>query len=183
VSASQADRSPADLPGLAGARILVVEDHDDSRDALRLLLEGVGAAVVVAESGARALALLDEMAVFDLVLADIRMPGMSGLQLARRVRQDPRWAGIPLVAITAGTTMDDLLATLEAGFQAHLSKPVEPDVLEFTLRRSLAGRQPPTAMDMLVRCSRCQQGIETLRGYVRDGGAPYHPRCFPERIA
>jgi CheY-like chemotaxis protein len=156
----------------------VVEDHDDSRDALRLLLESFGAAVVVAESAASALAVLEVMAPPDLLLADIRMPSMNGLQLASHLSQDLRWREIPLIAVSAGTTKADLHATLTAGFLAHIPKPIEPDALEATLRAIVADRRPHPIPDPL-RCGRCGQGIETRRGYIRDKAAPYHPRCFP----
>jgi CheY-like chemotaxis protein len=131
-------RTPAfRTPPLAGRRLLVVEDHDDSRDALRLLLESLGAQVLPVESGPRALELLARTALPDLILADIRMPGMDGLELAHALGENLRWRRIPRIAVTAGTSMAEIHATLEAGYAGHLGKPIDPDVLLVTLLRVL----------------------------------------------
>jgi CheY-like chemotaxis protein len=128
---------------LDGVRILVVEDHVHSREALRLLLEYQGAEVVEAPDGHAA---LDELALGarlpDLILLDILMPGLSGLEVADRVRHDLRWTRIPLVAVTALGTQADFRDTLAAGFDAHIVKPIDHDVLMAAITRLLAVGRP-----------------------------------------
>jgi CheY-like chemotaxis protein len=117
----------------------LAEDHEDSREALRQLLEYFGASVEAADSGTTALAALALLpGVPDVILADIRMPGMDGLELAHRLEQEARWRDIPRVAVTANTSMAALHATLEAGYRAHIGKPIDPDVLVITLQRVLS---------------------------------------------
>jgi CheY-like chemotaxis protein len=121
--------------------ILVAEDHADSREVLRQCLESLGAEVLLAGDGIEALGILEARAP-DIVLADIRMPGMDGLQLAQRMKRDVRWARVPLVAVTAYNEPADLRATLEAGFDGHVEKPVNFDVLLPTIARLVTSNRP-----------------------------------------
>ena len=116
--------------------ILVVEDHADSRELLRRLLESAGAEVLPARDGIEAIGILERRTP-DIVLTDIRMPRMDGVQLAERIKNDLRWARIPMIAVTAYNTADDLRKTLEAGFDGHLEKPINLDALLTTVRRLL----------------------------------------------
>ena len=121
----------------------MVEDHPDSRDALRQVLEYLGARVVTAGSGPDALQVLKlASSLPDLILADIRMPGMDGLELAHVLDKDLRWRGIRRAAVTGGTSMADIRATLEAGYGAHIVKPVDPDALLAALQRVLGQPAP-----------------------------------------
>jgi CheY-like chemotaxis protein len=124
---------------LDGTLILVVEDHADSRDVLRQFLESLGAKVLLAGDGIEALHIL-EAGVPDIVLTDIRMPRMDGVQLAYRMKRHVRWARVPITAVTAYNSPTDLRTTLEAGFDGHLEKPINFDVLLSTVTR-LLGRQ------------------------------------------
>jgi two-component system CheB/CheR fusion protein len=113
---------------LSGLRVLVVDDAVETLDAFRELLELEGANVTVAHSGAEALSRA-ETAGFDLLLSDVGMPGMDGYQLIAELRKMPRHARLPAVAVTGfGRTQDEIHA-LEAGFNAHISKPVSLDRL------------------------------------------------------
>ena len=114
--------------------VLVVEDHADSRDLLRRLLESVGAEVLLACDGLEAIGILEDRKP-DIVLTDIRMPRMDGVQLAQRIKNDLRWTRMPMIAVTAYNTPADLRKTLEAGFDSHLEKPINFDVLLTTVRR------------------------------------------------
>jgi CheY-like chemotaxis protein len=132
----------SDEPRLGGRVILVVEDHQDNRELLAQLLTHDGATVLAAHDATAAFNMLEAHAP-DLILADLRMTGMDGLQFARRVKADSRWARVPIVAVTAHTTMTDLHATFEAGFAAHVAKPIEWDTLMQTIERVLpAGPRP-----------------------------------------
>jgi CheY-like chemotaxis protein len=123
-----------ELPSLRGCAILVVEDDAEASDLLRRLLELLGARVYVAGNGFDALDRLASLPV-DVVLCDLAMPIMSGLEFARRVRRNPRFRRIPLVAVTGRREQDDFLQTWDAGFDAHLVKPVTVEMLQSLARR------------------------------------------------
>lgn len=129
---------PAEPP-LDGLRVLVVEDHDDSRDLLVQMLRTAGAVVFEAESSAAALEQLDEAAP-DLLVSDIGLPGEDGYTLIRKIRdlEGPE-SRMPAIALTAFASGRERVRALRSGFQAHLSKPVEPAELFATLV-SLSGR-------------------------------------------
>lgn len=78
----------------------------------------------------------------DLILADIRMPGLDGLAFARRVKTDTRWAHVPMIALTALGSRDDLRATWEAGFAAHVTKPIDWDTVLSIIERVLPSARP-----------------------------------------
>jgi CheY-like chemotaxis protein len=107
-----------------GPRVLVVDDDALIRDALRLLLEEMGARVTEAADGREALEHLDADG-FDLVLCDLRMPEVDGFAVIRRIRGDLRWRHLPVVAVSAvgpGAGPDRIR---EAGFDAQLHKPFD----------------------------------------------------------
>jgi PAS domain S-box-containing protein len=111
-------------PG-AGRHVLVVEDLPEASETLRDVLTILGCTVEIAADGRAALAALAG-ARPDLVLCDIGLPGeMSGLDLARVIRRDPAHAGVRLVALTGYGTAGDRRASSDAGFDAHLTKPIE----------------------------------------------------------
>jgi len=112
----------------------VVEDHDDSRRFLQQLLESAGARVVVAEDGRVALLRLQHIHP-DIVLADLLMPELDGLALARRLKAEPRWAAIPLLAVTALGEAADYIQTWAHGFAGHITKPVDPEQLIAAIQR------------------------------------------------
>jgi CheY-like chemotaxis protein len=127
-----------DSPGrdLAGeVSVLVVEDDDDGRAMLGDLLELLGHRVRTAASGPEALALAQVLPP-ELALIDISLPGMSGHAVARRLRERFGRAGPLLVAITGHGADDDRRASLDAGFDEHLVKPVELTELVRVLARA-----------------------------------------------
>ena len=114
---------------LSGARILVVDDEADARELIGIVLQSAGAEVMLAQSAAEALQRLGEEA-FDVLLADIGMPGRDGFSLIRAVRDgNGATARIPAIAVTAYATLGERDRALEAGFDAHLAKPVAPHEL------------------------------------------------------
>jgi PAS domain S-box-containing protein len=120
---------------LAGVRVLVVEDEPDARALLALILESSGATVVGVESAPEA---LTNLQIFqpDVLLSDIGLPIESGYELIRKVRSLSSEASqIPAIALTAFATEEDRRLALAAGFQFHLTKPVEPSVLVETIER------------------------------------------------
>jgi len=114
-------------PALA-RRVLIVEDNPDNRLALRTLLELWGYVVEEAQDGAGAIQLFLEHRP-EIALVDIGLPGLNGYEVAQRMRSTP--GGKPfLVALTGYGRIDDRRKALDAGFDAHLVKPVDPDELE-----------------------------------------------------
>jgi len=123
----------------AGARALVVEDNPINQEVAAQLLELAGLRVDVASEGAQALALVAREA-FDIVLMDVQMPTMDGLQAAARIRALPDRRALPIVAMTANAFGEDRTACLAAGMNDYLSKPVNARTLYRTLLRWLPPR-------------------------------------------
>lgn len=122
-------------PGaLAGRTILLIEDHDDTRLACRLLLESLGATVVVATNGLEGLAHLERVRA-DAILCDLAMPIMDGLEFARLLRRDSRFRHVLLIAVTGRGEHTDLMDTWRAGFDGHLVKPLTPAVMDALAQR------------------------------------------------
>jgi two-component system response regulator GlrR len=128
-------RRRARLP-LAGVVVLAVDDHHDARQVVRLMLEPLGARVLLAESGEHALQILDGERPH-IILLDILMPGMDGLAFFREVQRDADRARIPILAVTALGGLGDYIRTWTVGFAGHLTKPVEQDDLRLAIRRVL----------------------------------------------
>jgi CheY-like chemotaxis protein len=103
-------------------RILVVDDHPDSRDIVVLAMERWGYEVVEARDGREAMAQIESVD-FNLVIIDIAMPFMSGREVARSIKSDPRTEHIPILAVTALDTSEIRKICLQAGFNDFLSKP------------------------------------------------------------
>ncbi|HYP01975.1 MAG TPA: CHASE domain-containing protein [Pyrinomonadaceae bacterium] len=126
---------------LAGLRVLVVDDDEDTRALLVTTLEQSGAeSVASAASAADALSALGRETP-DVLVSDIGMPGVDGYELIQRIRALPPEAGgrVPAAALTAYAAPDDRQRALDAGYDLHISKPVEPSELAATVAR-LAGR-------------------------------------------
>jgi len=127
------------MPVASGMRrVLVVDDNEDAADSLGMLLRFLGAEVSVVHDGRSALAALKTFRP-SVVLLDLGMPGMNGLEIARRVREDPEARGVILVAVTGWGQREDRRRTTEAGFDYHLIKPA--DVA--TLQSILSNQEPP----------------------------------------
>lgn len=114
-------------PNLAGVRVLVVDDEVDSRELIAFILEEYGATVRVVASASEALDIF-ALQQPDILLSDIGMPEMDGYMLIRSIRSLPNWQGkqIPAIALTAYAGETDNRQILIAGFQKHITKPVEP---------------------------------------------------------
>jgi CheY-like chemotaxis protein len=115
---------------LDGLHILVIDDDEESRLMVAEHLEGRGAVVLVAPSAADAYDVLRRERV-DGLLADIAMPGEDGYTFIRRIRAGllPESTRVPAAALTALTRKEDRQLALDAGFEMHIAKPVEPDAL------------------------------------------------------
>ena len=112
-------------PKVSTRRALVVDDNPDIADMLAVVLRHAGYEATAAYSPSDALsrALAEH---FDVIVSDIGMPGMNGYELARALREIPEYSAIPMVAVTGFSMYDDRERALEAGFNTHLSKPIDP---------------------------------------------------------
>jgi CheY-like chemotaxis protein/anti-sigma regulatory factor (Ser/Thr protein kinase) len=122
-------RAQAEARAPARARVLLVEDNVDAADALAMLLELLGHHVDVAHDGLAALEAMQRTRP-NVMLVDIGLPGFDGFELARRVRAAPGGDDILLVALTGYGRDEDRARSQEAGFDHHLTKPVEVEALE-----------------------------------------------------
>ncbi|MGB7754833.1 MAG: response regulator [Salinisphaera sp.] len=117
------------VPGVAGARVLLVDDDMRNTFALSRLLRGHGVEVTMAADGFKALDRLAEADRIDLILMDIMMPGMDGYETIRRIRAGSDHPRVPIVALTAKAMSGDREACLAAGADEYLSKPLDADDL------------------------------------------------------
>jgi PAS domain S-box-containing protein len=121
---------------LTGMRILLAEDNEINQQIAVELLENVGASVDVADNGRIAVEKVEASTnalPYDVVLMDLQMPEMDGYQATAKLRADPRFIDLPIVAMTAHAMAEVRESCLSAGMQAHLTKPIDPDVLFHTL--------------------------------------------------
>ena len=120
---------------LTGARILLVEDNEINQQIAVELLEGAGAKITIANSGLEAIGYLEGQPTgFDMVLMDLQMPVMGGYEATARIRSEPRFANLPIIAMTAHATAEEKQKCLSSGMNDHISKPIEPIALFETVR-------------------------------------------------
>ena len=140
-TASAAAGVPARAAALDSMRILVVDDDRRVRDALAILLTRAGATIATAESAARARVQLAE-SMPDAIVCDIAMPEEDGYSLARSLREDRGATGaIPLIALTAHATVADGQRALAAGFDLHLAKPIDLELLVSSIHDLVVARR------------------------------------------
>lgn len=133
-------------PSLTGLRVLVVDDEADARDYIATVLQQSGAEARSVTSVTQALAMLTQWQP-DLLVSDIAMPEQDGYTLIRQVRSlAPEQGGrIPAVALTAYARGEDRDRALAAGFQLHISKPVEPSQLTVAIAKLIGSEQATNA--------------------------------------
>ena len=140
VLVSQPEPQSQSTPELAGLRILVVDDEYDARTLARRVLEERGAQVITVSSAAEAMASVGDNNPPNVLVSDIGMPEQDGYDLIKQMRALPGDAGrVPAVALTALARAEDRKRALSAGYQKHVSKPVDPAELVSVIA-SLAGR-------------------------------------------
>ncbi|MDA8485404.1 response regulator [Pseudomonas resinovorans] len=128
-------QSANDMAGLRGARLLLVEDNELNRELACELLQGVGIELSQVVDGQQALDLLEQDAEFDGVLMDCQMPVMDGYTATQRIRQQPRFAELPVIAMTANAMAGDRERALASGMNDHISKPLNVTDMFATLAR------------------------------------------------
>lgn len=166
------------LPAIAATRILVAEDHDVNQLLIKAMLTRLGHNPVIARNGTEAVAMLGDAFLqgqpFGLVLMDMQMPEIDGIEATRRIRAgSTATAGVPIVALTANAYASDIEACRAAGMQDHLAKPVQLAALDRIVRRwavaPAVGAKPPAAIpasadpDLIAQFdTRMQRMFETL---------------------
>jgi len=127
--------STLDPKGPPDARVLVVEDDDDTRDAMIRLLQAFGVCARGAQDGEEALRLVPEVQPA-LILCDLQMPRLDGFEFVKRLRRLPLFHRTFTVAVTGLGGPLDVVATREAGFDDHLEKPISAEMLTQLLQRA-----------------------------------------------
>lgn len=150
----------------ANARVLIVEDNAVNQELLRELVVAVGLAIEIANNGQEAVEMVNRCS-FDVVLMDIQMPVMDGIEATRRIRSDVRFKELPIIALTAYATTADRTNCLDAGMSAYLSKPIHPENLYDTLGQWLSVfKQPFASVEPGIPIPKLP-GINTKEGLQR----------------
>lgn len=134
-----------DFEELRGMRVLLVEDNEINRLIASELLCGKGVIVSTATNGLEALEAL-EQSDYDLVLMDIQMPKMDGLEATACIRANPECRTLPIIALTAHALPDDREISLSGGMNEHLTKPIDPERLYSALMRWGRRNDPPAPL-------------------------------------
>jgi two-component system chemotaxis sensor kinase CheA len=121
--------STGDAASLSGKKILIVDDDSKNLFVLSAAIETQGAETLVALNGKKALDVLEENPDTDIIIMDIMMPTMDGLEAIRAIRAMPHISSIPIIAITARAMKDDRKKCIDAGADDYISKPVDYDIL------------------------------------------------------
>jgi two-component system, sensor histidine kinase and response regulator len=127
-----------------GIRVLLVEDNEVNQQVATELLESSGAIVTIANHGGEAVSTLtegDDPPPFDVVFMDLQMPKMDGYTATKLIRAQPRFDGVPIIAMTAHALVEEREKCLDAGMSDHVTKPIDPDALLATLLRWAKPRQ------------------------------------------
>ncbi|HJP92203.1 MAG TPA: response regulator transcription factor [Pyrinomonadaceae bacterium] len=148
-------------------RLLIVDDEPNLLRALEAFLTAEGFDVTTARSGAEALVKIAQT-VPDLIISDIRMPGMNGYELARQLRDASRTALVPIVFLTAKGETGDRVEGFRAGVDAYFTKPFVPDELLAMIK------------NILTRIERTHAQIAKLVGRAEKQGAAFHDESLTE---
>ena len=149
---------------LAGARILVAEDNLINQKVVREFLNLSGITVEVANNGKEAVALLEQEG-FDAVLMDIHMPEMDGFEATKLIRSQARFAGLPVIALTAGVTKEERDRCRISGMNDFVAKPINPKELMSTLIRWLKPEAAATDLAVAEPVAVKLSGMDELPGF------------------
>jgi CheY-like chemotaxis protein len=136
------------VPRFEGAHVLLVEDNDTNQQIATELLEATGVSADIASNGQQAIERIQAAGPgrYDLVFMDLQMPVMDGYEATRRLRDDERFRGLTIIAMTAHAMKEERQRCLDVGMNDHVSKPIEPPTLYGVLRRwlhqKLAAEEP-----------------------------------------
>lgn len=149
-----------DERALRGAWLLLVEDNEVNQEVAQHILNDAGIRVDIAGNGAIALAKIAENA-YDGVLMDCQMPVMDGYQATRKLRQDPRYSNLPVIAMTANAMVGDKEKCLDAGMNDFIAKPIDVAQLFGTLARWIA---PATPQEMAAVVAQPEAELPVIAG-------------------
>ena len=149
-----------DERALRGAWLLLVEDNEVNQEVAQHILNDAGIRVDIASNGAFALAKIEENA-YDGVLMDCQMPVMDGYQATRKLRQDPRYSNLPVIAMTANAMVGDKEKCLDAGMNDFIAKPIDVAQLFGTLARWIA---PATPQEMTAVVAQPEAELPVIAG-------------------
>jgi len=167
-----------EIDRMRGARVLLVEDNEINREVALGQLQDAEVFVDCAENGEVALRMLNDND-YDAVLMDMQMPVMDGVEATRIIRSTPRYADLPIIAMTANAMAADRVLCLEAGMNDHIAKPIDPDQLFGVLLRWIkrpegdgkdAARTHPHANNDKLGGELVIPGIDVASGLRRTGG-------------
>lgn len=164
-----ASRAMSDEP-VTGATVLVVDDDPVIQRLLRVNFEMEGYGVLIAGSGADGVAQA-RSAHPDIVILDVMMPGMDGLEVATALKADPATAAIPVLLLSAKAQEVDIRAGDSTGAEAYVTKPFDPlELLELVARLIEASRPPPEARTNPTNAPQRRRPPAPRRGPMRPGG-------------
>jgi CheY-like chemotaxis protein len=143
-----------DVPELAGARVLIVDDDIRNIFSLTSVLESYDVEVLHAERGKEGIGLLELTPGIDVALIDIMMPEMDGYETMRQIRAQPQLADLPLIAVTAKAMKGDRQKCLDAGASDYIAKPVDIELLLALLRVWVGrAREAPRSEPTIVQAA------------------------------
>jgi signal transduction histidine kinase/DNA-binding response OmpR family regulator/HPt (histidine-containing phosphotransfer) domain-containing protein len=193
--AQETSTSQMDFSAIRGARVLLVEDNELNREVAMGLLEDAHLNIEQAENGAVAVQMITKQR-YDLVLMDMQMPVMDGISATKAIRSNPRFACLPIVAMTANAMDRERDACLAAGMNDHLAKPIDPDKLFNALSRWIApGAKSAVAATAAASDSGASfafttasgdlvsSGIDTVAALKRTGGNRKRYEALLQRFA
>jgi len=190
---SQIASPEIDLSSIQGAHILLVEDNELNREVAIGLLEDAHLSIDQAENGAIAVQRLSK-SDYDLILMDMQMPVMDGITATKAIRSNPRFASIPILAMTANAMDRDREMCLAAGMNDHLAKPIDPDKLYRALLQwihpraasasaSAAYTSVSTFLSSAAAADLVIPGIDTMTALKRTGGNRKRYESLLQRFA
>jgi two-component system, sensor histidine kinase and response regulator len=160
-----------------GTRILLVEDNEINQDVAVGLLESAGLACEIAENGEIAVRKIRDHE-YDVVLMDMQMPVMDGIEATKNIRAEPRFRTLPIIAMTANAMASDRERCIQAGMNDFITKPIDPNELFGVIRRWIGvdrAFDPHLTTDLAPPSSAgsdnlCVDGVDTKAGIRRTGG-------------
>lgn len=132
---------------LNGSEILLVEDNEINQEVAKEILEDEGIKIDIADNGQIAIDMVNKKH-YDLVLMDMQMPVMDGLTATKKIRQNPKFKNLPILAMTANAMQHNVVDCLQAGMNDHISKPIDPKIVFSKIAKYLksSGYEPPNGI-------------------------------------